>query len=83
MNIIMKKFNNLIFPANRYYKMTDSELEKIASLWHVNMYGTNNGLVSRQIIIDALIKKDQINFSFWSIIISCIALVISIMAIIK
>lgn len=81
--MILVKFLNLVFPADKYYKMLDSELEKTASSWHINMYGTHDGQVNRQIIIDALIKKDQINFSFWSIIVSFVAIIISIIAILK
>ncbi len=81
--MLWKKIINKISPANKYYKMTDGQLEKIASKWHIGGYGDSCGNIDRQAIIDNLIKKDQINFSFWSILIAFIAIIISIIAILK
>ena len=50
----MQKFS---LTVNRYYMMSDSELEQEASKWKIRSFGNANGSIERQIIIDALLKK--------------------------
>lgn len=70
------KFPNITI--NRYYTMSDEELTKEASKWKIRSYGNTNGTIERQIVIDALLKKDNANNSRYAIIISVIALIVSI-----
>ena len=76
----MKNFlNNLLdISVNKYYRMDDTELEEEASRWKIRSYGNQNGTIERQIIIDALLKKDNANNSRYAIIISLFAILISI-----
>lgn len=80
MDYLRKKFD---ISVNKYYRMEDSDLEAEASRWKIRGYGSphTNG-VNRQIIIDALLKKDNANNSRYAIIISIIAIVISILSLI-
>ena len=68
--------------VNKFYRMSDGELELEAHKWQIREYGYNDGTISRQIIIDQLIKKDQANNSRFAFFISIIALIISITSII-
>ena len=68
--------------VNKYYRMDDTELELEASKWKIRMYANTNGLIQRQIIIDALLKKDNANNSRYAIAISIFAIVISIISLI-
>ena len=68
--------------VNKYYRMNDRQLEKEAHQWNIGSYGNNNGTIDRQIIIDALLKKDNANNSRYAIIISIIAIFISIISLI-
>lgn len=63
--------------------MEDSELENEASKWKIRGYGSphTNG-VNRQIIIEALLKKDNANNSRYAIIVSIIAILISFISLI-
>lgn len=72
---------DIFFPMNKYYKMTDSQLEKEASKWNIRSYGNKNGTIERQIIINALVTKDKANNSRQAIIISTFALILSIISI--
>jgi hypothetical protein len=69
--------------VNKYYRMDDNELAVEASKWKIRSYGNSNGSIERQIIIDALLKKDNANNSRYSIAISFCALTISIFALLK
>jgi len=70
-----------LFSINRYYKMSDHELEIEARKWNIREYGNAlDGTISRQIIIDQLIKKNQANISSYAILVSLIALIASIIA---
>lgn len=62
--------------------MEDSELENEASKWKIRSYGNSNGTIERQIIIDALLKKDNANNSRYAIIVSMIAILISFISLI-
>ena len=62
--------------------MSDAELAREASKWQIREYGNSNGTISREIIINQLIKKDQANNSRFAIYISILALVVSIVALI-
>jgi hypothetical protein len=64
---------------NKYYKMDDAELEKEASKWKIRSYANANGSIERQIIIDALLKKDNANNSRYAILISLVAIIVSIL----
>lgn len=75
---MLNKF--LDISVNKYYRMNDAELEAEASKWKIRSYGNSNGTIERQIIIDALLKKDDVNNSRYAIIISLIAIVVSIVA---
>ena len=61
--------------------MSDVELEMEANKWKIRQYGNSNGSIDRQIIIDALIKKNVANNSNFAIYISIIALLISLLGI--
>ena len=68
--------------VDKYYKMTNAELETEAHKWNIKGYGDSvSGSVIRPIIIDALIRKDKANDSRFAIFISTIALVISIISV--
>ncbi|MFA5789343.1 MAG: hypothetical protein WC924_05850 [Candidatus Gracilibacteria bacterium] len=62
--------------------MSDAELENEASKWKIREYGNSNGSISRKIIIEQLIAKDQANNSRIAIFVSLVALIISILTII-
>lgn len=68
--------------VNKYYRMNDEQLEEEAHRWNIRSYGNSNGTIERQIIIDALLKKDSANNSRYAIIISVIAIFISIVSLI-
>lgn len=68
--------------VNKYYRMNDGQLEEEAHRWNIRSYGNSNGTIERQIIIDALLKKDNANNSRYAIIISVIAIFISIVSLI-
>lgn len=76
----IKEILKEILSVDKYYKMNDIELEAEASKWNIREYGYTSGLINRQIIIDALIKKRKANHSGLAIFISVIALVISVLA---
>ena len=64
--------------VDKYYRMSDGQLEEEAHRWNIRSYGNSNGTIERQIIIDALLKKNSANNSRYAIIISIIAILISI-----
>jgi len=64
--------------VDKYYRMSDGQLEEEAHRWNIRSYGNSNGTIERQIIIDALLKKNSANNSRYAIIISIIAIIISI-----
>lgn len=69
--------------AEKYYKMTDSQLENEASKWKIRGYGYSNGVIDRQIIIDGLLKKDHANEAKLALIVSSLALIASVIALLK
>jgi hypothetical protein len=72
-----------LFTVDKYYQMNDQELQNEAAKWRIGGYSDGNaGIINRQVIVDALIKKDKANDSRVAIFISVIALVISILGII-
>lgn len=73
MKLILK-----LLTVDRYYKMNDSELEREAAKWNIKEYGYQNGNISRKIIIEQLIQKHKANNSRIAIIVSILALLISI-----
>lgn len=60
--------------------MGDDQLAAEASRWNIRSYASSNGKIERQIIIDALLKKDNANNSRYAIFVSIIAVIISIFA---
>ena len=71
-------FNKFLdISVNKYYRMDDIELEAEASRWKIRSYGNQSGIIDRQIIIDALLKKYNANNSRYAIIISSLAILIS------
>jgi len=62
----------------KYYKMTDAQLEREASKWHIKEYGNRNGSISRKAIIDQLLARDSASNSDKAIAISIISLLISV-----
>lgn len=78
----MRNLFNLI-SVNKYYQMSDGQLEEEARRWNIRAFGNNNGTIERQIIIDALLKKDNANNSRYAIIISVVAILISIVLFIQ
>ena len=79
MNKLHKYFN---FSVNKYYRMNDVDLAAEASKWKIRSYGNSNGTIERQIIIDNLLKKDNANNSRYAIIISLLAIAISILTLV-
>lgn len=75
MNRLNKIFN---ISVNKYYRMDDTTLAEEASRWKIRSYGNSNGTIERQMIIDALLKKDNANNSRYAIIISSLAIIISL-----
>ena len=65
MNWFKKTFD---ISVNKYYRMSDAEIEAEASKWKIRSYANSNGTIERQIIIDALLKKDNTNNSRYAII---------------
>jgi len=72
----LRKLMNIT--VNKYYKMNDDELTAEAAKWNIRSYANENGTIERQIIIDALLKKDNANNSRYAIIVSIVALIVSI-----
>ena len=65
----------------RYYKMGNHELEIEAAKYKIGGYGNpTTGRVIRERIITQLLGKDKANNSRYAIIISLVALVVSILA---
>ena len=77
----MKKLIAFI-AVNKYYLMNDDQLQEEASRWNIRSYANSDGIIERQIIIDALLKKDNANNSRYAIIISLIAILISIVSLV-
>lgn len=76
----MKKVIDLL-TVNKYYRMSDGELEREASKWKIGEY-FNGQFISRRIIIEQLIERQKANNSRTAILISVVALIISIVALI-
>lgn len=72
----------MFIDVNKYYKMSNAELENEATKWNIHEYGNASGSISRRIIIDQLIQKDKANDSRHAVCISLASLVLSIIAII-
>ncbi len=70
-----------VISINKYYRMTDVDLEGEASKWKIRGYGDTQGYPQRQTIIDALLKKDNANNARYAISISLLALLVSIASI--
>lgn len=69
--------------VNKYYEMSNTELEQEAAKWHIGEYsfgGTRP--ISRKIIIEQLIEKDKANNSRIAIVISVLATLLSIIALV-
>lgn len=66
--------------VNRYYQMSNAELEQEAAKYKIGGYGTTQGRVIRERIITQLLEKDSANNSRIAIAISVLALIISIIA---
>ena len=82
-NIFIKCLGQIrkLLTVNRYYKMSNKQLEIEAHKWNIKGYGDpESGSVIRPIIIDALIKKDKVNDSRLAIFISILALIMGIIA---
>jgi hypothetical protein len=78
----LKSILNL-FSINKYYEMSDTELQTIAAKWHIGGYSDgHHGIINRQVIIDALIKKNGANNSQIAIFTSIVALILSIISLI-
>lgn len=83
-NMLKRIFEKIreMLTVDKYYKMSDRQLEIEAHKWNIKGYGNpESGSVIRPIIIDALIKKDKANDSRFAILVSIIAIVISIIAV--
>lgn len=68
-----------MFTVNKYYKMSNAELEATAGKWNIQ-HGRSDGATDRNFIIEKLIQRDQANNSRVAICISLIALLLSIVA---
>ncbi len=67
--------------VNKYYKMTNRELELEAARYKIGGYAVDGRLV-RERIIKQLLEKDKANNSRYAVFISVVALAISILALI-
>ena len=79
----MKKLTELL-TVNKYYKMTDHDLELEASKYQIGDYVDNVGnhtRINRRKIIEQLLNKDLANNSRFAVFISVLALLISIISI--
>lgn len=65
--------------ADKYYKMDNYQLELEAAKYKIGGYGTPDGRLIRERIIEQLLKKDSANNSRVAIFISFLALAISIL----
>jgi hypothetical protein len=66
------------FGVDRYYKMSDHKLELEANKYNLGEYVHAGGGLSRQLIINQLIQKDEANLSTVSILLSVVSLVVSV-----
>ncbi|KKQ04102.1 MAG: hypothetical protein US18_C0023G0011 [Parcubacteria group bacterium GW2011_GWB1_36_5] len=80
MKNLLNKFLNI--SVDKYYRMNDAELEVEASKWKIRSYGNSNGSIERQIIINALLEKENANNSRYATMISILAILISIFSLI-
>ena len=77
----MKKILDL-FTVDKYYKMDNHQLELEASKYKIGGYAIDGRMV-RERIIEQLLEKDKANNSRYAIYISIVALIISIVALIR
>lgn len=77
----MNIFN--LLTVNRYYKMSDTELENEAAKWGIKEYGYADGNISRKKIIEQIIERNIVNNSIAAVFISILAIIISIIGLIK
>jgi hypothetical protein len=81
----MKKITNF-FTVDKYYQMSDLELEQEAAKYKIGDYVDTVGgemRVNRKLIIEQLISKDGANSAKMAIIISVVALMFSFIALFK
>lgn len=74
-----------IFTVNRYYRMTNVELEHEAKKFKIGNYAVEKGGITgvdREKIIKQLIEKDAANNSRLAIFVSFAALIVSILVVI-
>jgi len=83
---LIKKINNL-FSYDRYYKMSDDNLEKEATKYKIGGY-FDGRIIRREKIIEQLIAKDNASMfkrsliiSTFTLIVAAISLIISVIAI--
>jgi hypothetical protein len=79
MKNLLKKLN---ISVNKYYRMNDTELAAEGQRWKIFGFGNSDGPIERQIIIDALLKKDNANNSRYAIVVSIFAIAMSVIALI-
>jgi len=77
----MKRITELL-TVNKYYKMSNHELELEASRFKIGGYASSRGTVIRERIIEQLLAKDLANNSRFATFISLLALLISVISII-
>jgi hypothetical protein len=65
--------------VDRYYKMTDHQLELEAAKYKIGGYAGDRRII-RERIIEQLIEKDKANNSRFAVFISALALIISVAA---
>jgi len=81
---LIKYINNLL-TVNRYYKMSDADLENEVAKWNIKEYLEVNkipgmNIISRKKIIEQLNERHKANNSRIAILISLLALIISVIA---
>src|SRR5882724_5525699 len=64
--------------SDRYYQMTDAQLEHEASRWKIRGYGNSDGTIERNIIIEQLLAKDSARDATVSKILSILSLIIAL-----
>ncbi|MHB8276032.1 MAG: hypothetical protein ACYDIA_00045 [Candidatus Humimicrobiaceae bacterium] len=78
---LLTKINNL-FSYDKYYKMSNDDLEKEAEKYALDSYCTQHGGIVRSEVIKQLIAKDNASMFKKSLIISAFVLVVAIISLI-
>lgn len=79
--ITMNIFN--FFGVNKYYKMTDKELENECNKRNIPAVGFSGGTLDRNTIITQILNQNTAKATILNSFISILALILSVIALIK